>query len=771
MSADDDRAYYAIPCPDNELVRFITLDSTNTNTDGLGQGSPDGSIGTEQMDWLEDQLKATSRRYADSDGNLVTVPADSPVKDKMVVLFCHHTLDTMGNLDAGLFGEWTGDRHSGDELKALLHRFPNVIAMVNGHTHTNKIVPHARPQGSPFAGGFWEISTASHIDWPVQSRILEIAASKEGIGGEFGNAPTPATISIFTTMIDPAAPLVFNGDLSDTSHLTSLARELSTNDPQEVRRGIRQRMGDAVDRNTQLLLAAPFPINAPHEVGPPLAAARNADGRVELFGVDAGQALFNTAEAAVGGATLPWQQLDQKPWRCVAAGTGASDGKVELFTLDANGAISHRAQTAAGASAYSTPAVLDGTGFTAMAPVGNGTGLTLFATSTTGAISSRAENSDSSGTWGPWHLLSGAAVQLAAEQNSKGFPVLVSVDENGLLSRRTGLRATALTDSDFTVPQSLDGNLDSVALTRTADGRLALFGSTSDRQLMQRYETGPGTDVWSPWTVLPTQVGITPLRVRQVAAARNGADVIELFILDDTGMTYRSAQPSTGSIAWTPWTGAGFSAQQAAADFSLTLSAAAGGIGSGTSTTTQVTVWPKNGFNEPVTMGVAGLPPGVTGVFLPSATTSPSVPTPVLRLTSTTDTPGTYPLTVWGTSASGESARAVPYILTVGAFKLWLGLQSDTVAQGNSTTTELRVSGRGSSDPASLTVKGQPKGVTASFAPATATAAAPSVLTLTVSSSVAPGIYNLTVTAVAPNSQGSMSLPYQLYVVTGASSS
>src|SRR5206468_2355530 len=103
--------------------------------------------------------------------------------------------------------------------------------------------------------------------------LVEIAASKEGVGGG------PATISIFTTMIDPAAPLVYNGDMSNTLQLASLARELATNDPQEVRRGIQLRMGGHFDRNTQLLLPAPFPINAPHEAGAPLAVTRNADGR------------------------------------------------------------------------------------------------------------------------------------------------------------------------------------------------------------------------------------------------------------------------------------------------------------------------------------------------------------------------------------------------------------------------------------------------------------------------------------------------------------
>jgi hypothetical protein len=39
---------------------------------------------------------------------------------------------------------------------------PEVVASINGHTHRNTVVAHARPE----CGGLWEINTASHIDWP-----------------------------------------------------------------------------------------------------------------------------------------------------------------------------------------------------------------------------------------------------------------------------------------------------------------------------------------------------------------------------------------------------------------------------------------------------------------------------------------------------------------------------------------------------------------------------------------------------------------------------
>ena len=93
-----------------------------------------------------------------------------------------------------------GDHHSGEEVKALLLRFPNVILMANGHTHRNEIRAHARPADHAKPGGFWEVSAAAHIDWPIQSRVIEIAAGKDADGKE--------SISVFTTVLDIDAPLV-----------------------------------------------------------------------------------------------------------------------------------------------------------------------------------------------------------------------------------------------------------------------------------------------------------------------------------------------------------------------------------------------------------------------------------------------------------------------------------------------------------------------------------------------------------------------------------
>ncbi|MGW3247327.1 TIGR03767 family metallophosphoesterase [Streptomyces sp. NPDC001070] len=236
FTSGSDRAYYAIPSGPDDLFQFLVLDTTNAN------GGADGAIDTAQWEWLEGQLKANSSRYQSvgangAPGAVVTQPG---VKDKLIVVCCHHTLDSMDNTD-------DDSPYSGADLRDKLLRFPNVVLMVDGHTHTNNITPR-KPSWSPaISAGFWEVNTASHIDWPIQSRIVEIAE-----GGGY--------LSVFTTMVDADAPLSYAGDTGSPAALASLARELAANDIQAVGRGIDLRRGAPTARNTQLLLPLPFPL-------------------------------------------------------------------------------------------------------------------------------------------------------------------------------------------------------------------------------------------------------------------------------------------------------------------------------------------------------------------------------------------------------------------------------------------------------------------------------------------------------------------------------
>ena len=200
-------AYYAF---DQGTVRCIVLDSCNPN------GYADGSIDAKQFTWLKEALATSTDRH--------------------VMIFSHHTIETMNNpfIATGLDLQ---QRVLGAAIKAVLLEHPNVVAWVNGHTHKNQIVAHRNAAGT---AGFWEINTASHVEFPQQARLIELVDNADG------------TLSIFTTMVDHAAPAAYEGELSTSLGLASLARELSANDPQERSSG---RTGAPADRNVELLVA------------------------------------------------------------------------------------------------------------------------------------------------------------------------------------------------------------------------------------------------------------------------------------------------------------------------------------------------------------------------------------------------------------------------------------------------------------------------------------------------------------------------------------
>ncbi|MDQ1672099.1 MAG: hypothetical protein QOC98_661 [Frankiaceae bacterium] len=209
-------AYYTFdPAPE---VHAIVLDTVNPG------GLSDGSLDRPQFDWLRREIEGAAAR--------------------LVVLFSHHTVATMTNASLGP-GD-TGPRVLGDEVRAMLLAHPQVVLWVNGHTHVNKVTSHRRASGAP--GGFWELNTASHIDWPQQSRLVELADNGDG------------TLSVFGTILDFAAPEADPTKLDSPARLAALSRELAANDWQE-RSGhsatVDGRRGAAADRNVELVVPDP----------------------------------------------------------------------------------------------------------------------------------------------------------------------------------------------------------------------------------------------------------------------------------------------------------------------------------------------------------------------------------------------------------------------------------------------------------------------------------------------------------------------------------
>ena len=226
-------------------VRVVGLDTTNHHA------GPNGCLTGPRFRWLEERLAEVSSRYYDVAGGLVT--AQRP--DRLVVVASHHPSWAMHNLQPDPVRPQR--MHSGEEVRDLLLRFPNVVVWVNGHVHEHRVRPFRSPYGP--GAGFWEVNTASCIDFPQQSRLLDVVDNRDG------------TVSIFTIALDhkgaPETPglVVAPGGFTrmaepfGSANTVSVSRELAAIRWFDVRWG---RRGKREDRNCELVVKAPFDLAA-----------------------------------------------------------------------------------------------------------------------------------------------------------------------------------------------------------------------------------------------------------------------------------------------------------------------------------------------------------------------------------------------------------------------------------------------------------------------------------------------------------------------------
>ena len=210
-NADEGTAYYGF---DHGPVRCLVLDTVNPH------GGWQGSLDATQLGWLAAELTAHASRP--------------------VLLFSHHPLETLIN-DRRPPG--ADRRILAAELRDLLLAHPCVVAWINGHTHVHTVTA-IREDGAP--GGFWQVTTASHIDWPQQARIIELLETGHGL-------------ALACTVIDSAAPARYRGD-GDPADLAALARELAANDWQLrdlITADGGAGAGTAADRNVVLTMEWP----------------------------------------------------------------------------------------------------------------------------------------------------------------------------------------------------------------------------------------------------------------------------------------------------------------------------------------------------------------------------------------------------------------------------------------------------------------------------------------------------------------------------------
>lgn len=216
-------------------VAFIVLDTVNR------AGSADGGLGEAQFQWLEAQLVALSSEYFDEAGSVVATGN----ADRLIVVVSHHPTERM----LAPFQEEGARLFVGDDLESKLHRFPNVLLHITGHTRQQSITAKPDPREGGL-GGYWQVTTGGSLDMAMQGRLLEIVDNEDG------------TLSIFSTVYDSSAPLR-PGDAEDPTPEDSLDQSLLAGIARQVAFGDTHADPAAgglqpSDRNAELIVPAPF---------------------------------------------------------------------------------------------------------------------------------------------------------------------------------------------------------------------------------------------------------------------------------------------------------------------------------------------------------------------------------------------------------------------------------------------------------------------------------------------------------------------------------
>jgi hypothetical protein len=185
-------------------------------------------------------------------------------------------------------------------------------------------------------------------------------------------------------------------------------------------------------------------------------------------------------------------------------------------------------------------------------------------------------------------------------------------------------------------------------------------------------------------------------------------------------------------------------------DFAISALPSSQVVVQGNGTTYSATTTVSGGFNSTIALSVSGLPTGATGTFAPTSITAAGSSTLSLSTTATT-TPGSYILTITGTSGSLVHTATVTMVVNgTPDFSIAELPASQTVVQGNATTYTATTTALWSFNSAvALSVSGLPTGATGTFSPASITGVGSSTLTVSTAASTVTGTYMLTITGTS----------------------
>ena len=188
------------------------------------------------------------------------------------------------------------------------------------------------------------------------------------------------------------------------------------------------------------------------------------------------------------------------------------------------------------------------------------------------------------------------------------------------------------------------------------------------------------------------------------------------------------------------------------ADFAISAAPVSASTPAGGSVGYTVTATPLNGFTGDVSLSLSGLTAAqASWSFVPTTIAGGSGSSQLTVTTAATLAPGSYPLTITGTSGALAHEAAVTLVVTGPQdFALSISPSSRTVKKGKSASYTVTVSSQGGfAGTVTFSVTGLPSGATATFAPSSVIAPGSSTMKVKTTGQTPRGTFTLTVTGTS----------------------
>lgn len=288
--------------------------------------------------------------------------------------------------------------------------------------------------------------------------------------------------------------------------------------------------------------------------------ATNADGRQEVFAVNASDhQVYHAWQLAPNsppnGGWSGWASLGGSFGLVETAAARNNDGRLEVFAVASNGTMQHAYQTSPGGGWSSFSSM--GGDFVQSAP---GIGRTpsgrleVYAIGRNGALYHAWQRS--TGGWSGWSSMGGGfaigsqnRATPAVGINADGRQEVYAQASDGTLRRSWQIS----TSSGWSAWQNLGAGMSTPVAGRNADGRLEVFAVNGAGRVRHRYQLSPGGTL-SPWYPVEPGAGTsTPLTDVRPAVGGNADGRLELFITEMVCSCVHHVWQLSPNGGWSSW--------------------------------------------------------------------------------------------------------------------------------------------------------------------------------------------------------------------------